>query len=101
MSTALHDTPPCTSKSIVNESIEATNCQLKLEEELTMARKTIKSLNDYIGSQLIDSSDSERDDDGISDTDGSEFYGFSDMEEEQKQFDGQFARKHGFITNVS
>lgn len=72
--------------------------QCKLEKSLSSARETIKNLNDRLGSETI--SDSEEYDEDEYEN-GNDSDTFSDIEEDKKQFDGQFAQNYGFVTNVS
>lgn len=75
------------------------NYHVKLEKSLALSQKTIKNLNERLGDEHIASSDTETEDDD-DDGEASGTDSFSDVEEGRKQFDGRFARRHGFVTNV-
>lgn len=85
------------STSAGNGVLDISNLHVKLEEQILVDRKTIRELNNRIGVENLD-------DTSDSDVEAEISFGedrFSDIAEENLQFDAQFARNYGFTTNVS
>lgn len=79
---------------------DGTLCFLKHEEELSAAHSTVIKLKDRIGSEpIMDSKQNDYEYEAAMEVSFEEDR-FSDVEDEFKQYDTQFARGYGFTSNV-